>query len=71
MGNALLGESFSIYNCIPVEYFCGILLLPMYCYSQAVTTATAIIIVYLVNLHGEIKIVSAGNITIISSVYAS
>ena len=48
-----------INNLIPAENFLGILLLPVYCYSQAVTTATAVSIVQLVNLHGEMKIVLA------------
>ena len=49
-----------INNWIPAEKFLGILLLPVYCYSQAVTTATAVIIVHLVNFHGEMKTVLAG-----------
>ena len=48
-----------INNCIPAENFLGILLLPVYCYSQAVTTATAIIM-HLVNLHGETTTVFTG-----------
>ena len=42
-----------LYYCIPVEAFSGILLLPVYCYSKAVAITAAIIIVYLVNLHGD------------------
>ena len=59
-----------INNWIPAENFLGILLLLVYCYSQAVTTATAIIM-HLVNLHGEIETVFAGNITIMSLAYVS
>ena len=40
--------------------FLGILLLPVYCYSKAVTIATAIIIVHLINLRGETTTVFAG-----------
>ena len=49
-----------INNYIPAENSLGTLLLPVYCYSQAVTTATAVIIVHLINLHGEFKTVFAG-----------
>ena len=42
-----------INNSIPAENFLGILLLPVYYYSQDATTATAVIIMHLINLHGD------------------